>query len=470
MFQPFLDRIPPRPPTEIREVIEGELQQPLESLFSQFEETPIGCASIGQTHRAVLRSIGERVVVKVQNPEAERTFRGDVFALKVLVDIFAPQLSSSFDEIQRQFATEFDYRREAANAAEIRENLRRSGKFPNVLVPRVYASLCSKRMMVMEEIFPCTPLHQALDAQAGIIARQRGVSKEEFIEAEKARVETEAREAAAHGRLVRQLSANTYDRYIAVQQTKRSWSRAWRRVYNWTVGVATLGRSRYDLDQDDTLVPINAAKLVDDLLAVTAHEVLIDGCFNADPHPGNILYIDSTPPKLGLIDYGQVKRLTDRQRYDLARAFLLVEAALEVDPKVNPSVDLKVHKRARESVGRHMLDRIGLVTKHRDPDVAYQQATVFLGRMDAAFLYPLNVLQWSDMMEAADPLVDISACDFLVTFNLTTMMIRGLGEMMQQNRNLAKAWASVARQALSEQPGMLQEVEDEIRSWREPQC
>ena len=38
------------------------------------------------------------------------------------------------------------------------------------------------------------------------------------------------------------------------------------------------------------------------------HEVLVDGCFNADPHPGNILYLAETE-QLGLIDYGQVKRL-----------------------------------------------------------------------------------------------------------------------------------------------------------------
>lgn len=471
MFQPFLDRIPPRPPAEIRQVIESELGQPLESLFSQFDETPIGCASIGQAHRAVLRATGERVVVKVQNPEAERTFRGDVFALKVIVDIFAPQVSASFDEIQRQFATEFDYRGECANAVQVRDNLRRSGKFPNVLVPRVYEALCSKRMLVMEEIFPCTPLHQALDAQAELLARQRGVSKAEFLESEKARVEAEARQAAAQGRLVRQLSVNTYDRYIAVQKAKRSWSRGYRRLYNWTVGVVSLGRSRFDLERDDTLVPINAAKLIDDLLAVTGHEVLIDGCFNADPHPGNILYIDSVcPPKLGLIDYGQVKRLTNQQRYVLAKAFLLVDAALEVDPRVNPSVDPLVHERAKESVVRHMFHGLGVVTRHHDTEVAYQQATVFLGRMDAAFLYPMNVLQWSDAMEAIDPLVDITECDFMVTLNLTTMMIRGLGEMMQQHRNLAKAWAPVARQALSETPGMLQQVEDEIRSWRQPLC
>jgi aarF domain-containing kinase len=380
-------------------------------------------------------------------------------------------VSPAFDEIQKQFATEFDYRGECTNAVQVRDNLRRSGKFPNVLVPRVHESLCSKRMMVMEEIFPCTPLHQALDAQAELIARQRGVSKAEFIEAEKARVEAEARRAAAQGKLVRQLSANTYERYISVQKAKRSVWRGWRRLYNWTVGVATLGLSRYDLARDDTLVPINAAKLIDDLLAVTGHEVLIDGCFNADPHPGNILYVDSvSPPKLGLIDYGQVKRLTDQQRYDLAKAFLLVEAAIDADPKVNPSADRAVHARAKESVVKHMFHGLGVVTRYHDTDVAYQQATVLLGRMDAAFLYPLNVLQWSDAMEAADPLVDISACDFMVTLNLTTMMIRGLGDMMQQHRNLAKAWAPMARQALGEKPGMLQQVQDEIRSWSKPQC
>ena len=71
-----------------------------------------------------------------------------------------------------------------------------------------------------------------------------------------------------------------------------------------------MGRLLGGLDtEDDVLVPINAARLVDDLLAVMGHEVLVDGCFNADPHPGNILYLAETE-QLGLIDYGQVKRLS----------------------------------------------------------------------------------------------------------------------------------------------------------------
>lgn len=97
------------------------------------------------------------------------------------------------------------------------------------------------------------------------------------MRSERARVGAEAKTAAATGRLVRQLSTNTYERYIAVQRARRGWSRAYRRAYNWTVGVVTLGCSRYDLSREETLVPINAALLVDELLRVTAHEVRVRG-------------------------------------------------------------------------------------------------------------------------------------------------------------------------------------------------
>ena len=39
---------------------------------------------------------------------------------QVLVDAFFPQASPAFDEIQKQFATEFDYRGECKNAIEVR--------------------------------------------------------------------------------------------------------------------------------------------------------------------------------------------------------------------------------------------------------------------------------------------------------------------------------------------------------------
>ena len=97
-----------------------------------------------------------------------------------------------------------------------------------------------------------------------------------------------------------------------------------RYAYNYTLGWVL---PNLNTEEDSVVVPLNAARLVDDLLAVHGHEALIDGCFNADPHPGNILCSDG---KLALIDYGQVKRLTETQRLDLCKSFILVDAAIKV--------------------------------------------------------------------------------------------------------------------------------------------
>ena len=467
MFQPFLNAIPPRDPSEVRKVVEAELGRPREEVFSSFDETPIGCASIGQAHRAVLKSTGERVVVKVQNPEAERTFRGDVFALKVLVDAFMPQVSPSFDEIAKQFATEFDYRGEAQNAMDIRNNLLDSPFKDEVIIPKVYPELCSKRLMVMEEIYPSVPLHHALDEQAALLAKQRGVTKEQFIAAEKARVEREAWEAARQGRLVRQLSSNTYEKYIKLQKARRGLLRAWRHTYNWSIGLVLPKRYKYDMSSsasggvDDVFVPINAAKLVDDLLAVHGYEVLINGCFNADPHPGNVLYLDG---KLALIDYGQVKRLTERERLDLAKTFVLTEAAIKLDPRsAGKNFDAEAHKRAKASIFAHS-KHMGVRTERMDPQVAYEMAVVYWGRMDAVWLYPQNILQWTDSMQSRDPIRTLENVEYFVMVSMTSLMLRGLGEMLQQSRNIATVWAPYARQALQEK-GKLAEVEAEIATW-----
>jgi aarF domain-containing kinase len=457
-FQPFLNDIPPRPEAAVREVIEAELGRPMGEVFSSFTWAPVGCASIGQAHRATLTT-GERVVVKVQNPEAERTFRGDVLALRVLVDTFFPQASPAFDEIQKQFATEFDYRGECANAQEVRANLIKAG-FTNVLVPAVHEELCSRRLMVMEEIYPSIPLHTALDQQAEQLARQRGVSKARFLEIEEQRVTEEQREAARKGRLVRQLSSATYDRYIQLQKGKRSLLRPLKLAYNGTLG--RLFGVKLDVEES-VLVPINAARLVDDLLRVMGHEVLVDGCFNADPHPGNILYLAKTE-QLGLIDYGQVKRLTELERLNCAKAVLLVAASFEHDPRSNPKADLQAHARAKAAVAAHMHHQ-GMKTEKMLASTAYELAMVYMGRMDAAWIYPRNFLQWTDHIQAEDAQGDLAGLEYFVMVNMASLMVRGLGEMLQQSRNLAVCWKPYAERALREK-GTLTEVEAEIASWK----
>ena len=457
-FQPFLNQIPAQTPDQVRAVVEAELGCKREDVFSSWDDEPIGCASIGQVHRAVLKENGERVVVKVQNPEAERTFNGDVFSLRVVCDTFMPQFSCAFDEIAKQFATEFDYRGECENAISIKKNLEKGG-FNNIVVPTVHKGYCTRKLMVMEEIYPATPLHNTLDEQAAAMAKKLGISKEQYLEEEKARHEKEVAELAREGKTVEAVSAHMYDRYILYQKGKLATTRGLKHLYNYTLGWVA---PNYDMSsREGEFIPINSAKLVDDLLGVHGHEVLIDGCFNADPHPGNILY--SPGGKIALIDYGQVKRLSKEQRLNTAKTVLLVDAAIKVDPRTNPEICRIVHQRARQAVSDHSV-AIGMRTQKMLPDTHYEMMTVYMGRMDHAWVYPQNIIQWSDAMQANDPMGNIDEVDFFVMMNMSTMMLRGLGDMLRQPRNLAEVWAPFARKALEEE-GLLEEVEREIASW-----
>jgi predicted unusual protein kinase regulating ubiquinone biosynthesis (AarF/ABC1/UbiB family) len=63
--------------------------------------------------------------------------------------------------------------------------------------------------------------------------------------------------------------------------------------------------------------PIDVAKL---LVHALSRQVLVDGFFHADPHPGNILVVPGDAGvKLVLIDFGMVGQLTPRQRRALKR-------------------------------------------------------------------------------------------------------------------------------------------------------
>ena len=52
---------------DVKSIVELELGQKLEDIYEEFDEKPIASASLGQVHRARLRSTGQIVAVKVQH-------------------------------------------------------------------------------------------------------------------------------------------------------------------------------------------------------------------------------------------------------------------------------------------------------------------------------------------------------------------------------------------------------------------
>ena len=85
------DAVPPRPTEVVMRTILEETGRPASELFSSFDETPLGSASIGQVHRATLRADGSEVAVKVQYPNASHLFRSDMATIRGFFKIAAPE-------------------------------------------------------------------------------------------------------------------------------------------------------------------------------------------------------------------------------------------------------------------------------------------------------------------------------------------------------------------------------------------
>ena len=138
-------------------VLERELGRRTESVFAEFDWTPLAAASIGQVHSARLHD-GRAVAVKIQYPGAADAIRADLKNSELLSTflglIFGLSPSkSSFDlrgaarEIGARITEELDYRLEAANQAEFAEIYR---EHPFIHVPEVVGELCTERVLVQE--------------------------------------------------------------------------------------------------------------------------------------------------------------------------------------------------------------------------------------------------------------------------------------------------------------------------------
>ena len=125
-----------------------EMNMEFDEVFEWWDDEPLGVASIGEVHRARLRG-GQEVAVKLQFPDMERRFRADIKTIKGFCALAMPHFTSTFDEVEKQFATEFDYAGEARNLTEIRDQV--MPEYGNMVeIPRAHHHLCSRHVLVMD--------------------------------------------------------------------------------------------------------------------------------------------------------------------------------------------------------------------------------------------------------------------------------------------------------------------------------
>ncbi|KAL5667141.1 hypothetical protein ACJX0J_019362, partial [Zea mays] len=173
------DDVPPFPNQVAFSIIEEELGQPIERLFSKISSETIAAASLGQVYRATLRETGEDVAIKVQRPGIEPIIYRDLFLFRTLASflngISLQKLGCNaeliVDEFGEKLLEELDYTLEATNIEDFLENFKDD---PTVKIPQVYKQLSGSRVLVMEWIdgIRCT------DPQA---IKEAGIDMEGFL-------------------------------------------------------------------------------------------------------------------------------------------------------------------------------------------------------------------------------------------------------------------------------------------------
>jgi predicted unusual protein kinase regulating ubiquinone biosynthesis (AarF/ABC1/UbiB family) len=230
---------------QVAAIVSEELGVRVSKAFATFDETPLAAASLGQVHRAVLRS-GRLVAVKVQRPKIRERVLEDLDALDevaVLLDRFTPVSRSLdvprvLDEFRRTLLRELDYRHEARSMKAIHATLQ---DIPRLMVPLAIDDYTTARVLTMEYV------------EGTKITK---VSPLEWIE-------------------------------------------------------------------------VDGCALADDLFRAYLQQILIDGLFHADPHPGNVLL--TADRRLALVDLGMVGRVTGRLQDQLFRLLLAIADARSDD-------------------------------------------------------------------------------------------------------------------------------------------
>ena len=151
------DNTPVTPFDEIREVIEGELGQPLEEVYSEFNEEPLGSASIGQVYKATLKETDMEVAVKVQKPGIYELIVPDVKILNRLAGTVDKHVSKSrtynlpamAKEFERSIFKELNYMEEVKNIKKITNNFK---EVDYIKIPDVYPEYCTSKLINMELI------------------------------------------------------------------------------------------------------------------------------------------------------------------------------------------------------------------------------------------------------------------------------------------------------------------------------
>jgi len=143
------------PASQRDQVLRSNLGDNWRDLYSSFDEKPLAAASIGQVHGAVMKSTGERAVVKIQYPGVASSISSDLNNLSVLLNAsrLLPKglyLDKTIANARTELGWECDYIREAEAAKKFRQLL--EDETDTFLVPKIYDEACGPQVITMQRM------------------------------------------------------------------------------------------------------------------------------------------------------------------------------------------------------------------------------------------------------------------------------------------------------------------------------
>lgn len=148
--------VPSMPYETVREVVEGELHEPLEKNFQSVTREPLGSASIAQAHAAVLKN-GEPVVLKVQRPGIRKTMENDINLLRRAAGLLnlasgvgkVVDFRAVIEEMWETSKDEMDFHKESENLIRFAKNQK---GIRYITSPSVYTSMTTEHLLVMSNV------------------------------------------------------------------------------------------------------------------------------------------------------------------------------------------------------------------------------------------------------------------------------------------------------------------------------
>jgi len=305
----LLEEVPPQPFDIIRHVVEEEYDCPLHAVFAEFDEVPLGSASVGQAHRARLID-GSQVVVKVQYPDVEKNFRMDFSTIIRIFEAVNPEMVGPLRKQEDIFNSEFDYRLEAAHLRRMCDDVQPfcTTRGLNVGFPTPWddvhpkrsftpngKSLITRRVLVTD-LCPGRSVEKIGDEVVAQIARMRGTTA-----------------AALNEECSRSIADPKFAETLLSFAGPNEWQVEAIRGFQNCCSAALGWKAQASLP--------NGPQLMRRIYDVYGYMLFERRCFNPDAHAGNVL-LDEQTSRISLIDYGQVLDISETEC--LALAYLIV--------------------------------------------------------------------------------------------------------------------------------------------------